>query len=168
MFHLSLTSEGGPNLGLIAHSLRGGAVAVIPTDTLYGFSARYDRPSAIRRIAALKDRQDDVPFLLLVSGLEQLPLLENSDDFVFDNQMLAQIQMAGFEIGEISCPAAYFEEASSINFRRSVRYGLGVLGVSLAAFLHRKGLSRSRLFDPDGRRLDPSDAPANASVASAG
>jgi L-threonylcarbamoyladenylate synthase len=75
MFHLSLTPEGGPNLELIAHSLRGGAVAVIPTDTLYGFSARYDRPSAIRRIAALKDRQDDVPFLLLVSGLEQLPLL---------------------------------------------------------------------------------------------
>jgi hypothetical protein len=55
--------------------------------------------------------------------LETLPLLENSDDFVFDNQMLAQILVAGFEIGEVSCPAAYFEEASSINFSRSVRYG---------------------------------------------
>ena len=54
--------------------------------------------------------------------LETLPLLENSDDFVFDNQMLAQILLAGFEIGEVSCPAAYFEEASSINFRRSVTY----------------------------------------------
>ncbi len=53
--------------------------------------------------------------------LESLPLLENSDDFVFDNQMLAQILVAGFEIGEVSCPAAYFEEASSINFSRSVR-----------------------------------------------
>jgi len=100
--------------------------------------------------------------------LESLPLLENSDDFVFDNQMLAQIHMAGFEIGEVSCPAAYFEEASSINFQRSVRYGLGVLGVSLAAFLHRKGLSSSHLFDPDGRRLDPSDSPTSASVVSAG
>ncbi len=87
--------------------------------------------------------------------LESLPLLENSDDFVFDNQMLAQILLAGFEIGEVSCPAAYFEEASSINFRRSVRYGLGVLGVSVQAFLYRKGIARFRIFDPDGRRLDP-------------
>ena len=100
--------------------------------------------------------------------LESLPLLENSDDFVFDNQMLAQIHLAGFEIGEISCPAAYFEEASSINFQRSVRYGLGVLGVSAMGFLHRKGLRRSRLFAPGGRRLDPSDTPADASVVSAG
>ena len=67
--------------------------------------------------------------------LEALPLLENSDDFVFDNQMLAQILHAGFEIGEVSCPAAYFEEASSINFRRSVRYGLGVLLTSLQLFI---------------------------------
>jgi len=96
--------------------------------------------------------------------LESLPLLENSDDFVFDNQMLAQILVAGFDIGEVSCPAAYFEEASSINFRRSVRYGLGVLATSLQAFLHRKGLARVRIFDPTGRRLEPgADAgPANA------
>ncbi len=91
--------------------------------------------------------------------LSALPLLENSDDFVFDNQMLAQILLAGFEVGEISCPAAYFEEASSINFRRSVRYGLGVLATSLRGFLQRKGLLRSRLFDPNGRRLDPHQAP---------
>jgi glycosyltransferase involved in cell wall biosynthesis len=100
--------------------------------------------------------------------LESLPLLENSDDFVFDNQMLAQIHLAGFEIGEVSCPTAYFEEASSINFRRSVRYGLGVLGVSLQGFLHRKGLVRSRLFDPGGRRLDPGRAGENAAVLTAG
>jgi hypothetical protein len=92
--------------------------------------------------------------------LESLPLLENSDDFVFDNQMLAQILLAGFEIGEISCPAAYFEEASSINFRRSVRYGLGVLATSLQAYAHRKGLAKVRLFDPNGRRLDPTSQPA--------
>ncbi len=98
--------------------------------------------------------------------LEALPLLENSDDFVFDNQMLAQILLAGFEIGEVSCPAAYFEEASSINFRRSVRYGLGVLAVSLQAFLHRKRLARFRIFDPNGRHLDPQATPENASVAS--
>jgi hypothetical protein len=85
--------------------------------------------------------------------LERLALLENSDDFVFDNQMLAQILHAGFRIGEVSCPAAYFDEASSINFRRSVRYGLGVLGVSAQHFLQRKGLSAFPIFDPSGRRL---------------
>jgi len=91
-------------------------------------------------------------------SLESLPLLENSDDFVFDNQMLAQILLAGFEVGEISCPAAYFEEASSINFSRSLSYGLGVLRVSLAAYLHRKGLAHMRIFDPGGRRLLPAAA----------
>ncbi|MFV1979433.1 MAG: glycosyltransferase family 2 protein [Myxococcota bacterium] len=91
--------------------------------------------------------------------LETLPLLENSDDFVFDNQMLAQILLAGFKIGEVSCPTAYFDEASSINFRRSVRYGLGVLKTSLDAFLHRKRLARIRYFDPNGARLDPSTPP---------
>ncbi len=85
--------------------------------------------------------------------LERLPLLENSDDFVFDNQMLAQILQAGFSIGEVSCPAAYFEEASSINFRRSMRYGLGVLWCSLQLFLQRHGIASFRIFDPAGRRL---------------
>jgi glycosyltransferase involved in cell wall biosynthesis len=96
--------------------------------------------------------------------LEALPLLENSDDFVFDNQMLAQILIAGFEIGEISCPAAYFEEASSIDFPRSVRYGLGVLVVSMRGFLHRKGLLRSRVFDPNGRRLEPGPSPGGPEI----
>ena len=63
--------------------------------------------------------------------LETLPLEENSDDFVFDNQMLVQAIWFGFHIGEISCPARYFAEASSINFRRSVQYGFGVLGTAL-------------------------------------
>jgi glycosyltransferase involved in cell wall biosynthesis len=99
--------------------------------------------------------------------LESLPLLENSDDFVFDNQMLAQILVAGFEIGEVSCPAAYFEEASSINFRRSVRYGLGVLATSFQAFVHRKGIASVRLFDPKGRRLDPRLEPEHVSLAHA-
>jgi glycosyltransferase involved in cell wall biosynthesis len=89
--------------------------------------------------------------------LEALPLLENSDDFVFDNQMLAQILVAGFKIGEVSCPTAYFEEASSINFQRSVRYGLGVLKTSLEAFLHRKGYANIRYFDSDGRCLNPQE-----------
>jgi glycosyltransferase involved in cell wall biosynthesis len=86
--------------------------------------------------------------------LESLPLLENSDDFVFDNQMLAQILYADFEVGEVSCPASYFEEASSINFHRSVRYGLGVLGVSFQLFLQRQGWASFAIFDPKGRRLD--------------
>ncbi len=87
--------------------------------------------------------------------LEALPLLENSDDFIFDNQMLAQILFQGFRIGEISCPAAYFEEASSINFSRSLKYGLGVLGVSVQLFLQRRGLAKFPIFDPNGRRLEP-------------
>ncbi|MFP8878436.1 MAG: glycosyltransferase family 2 protein [Myxococcota bacterium] len=87
--------------------------------------------------------------------LESLSLLENSDDFVFDNQMLAQILLAGYEIGEISCPAAYFEEASSINFQRSLLYGLGVLRTSVDGFLHRKKLARIHYFEPTGRRLEP-------------
>jgi glycosyltransferase involved in cell wall biosynthesis len=98
--------------------------------------------------------------------LETLPLLENSDDFVFDNQMLAQILVAGFEIGEVSCPAAYFEEASSINFSRSVRYGLGVLWTSLQVFAQRKGIAKQKLFDPQGRRLDPTAPIAGAAIAS--
>ena len=90
--------------------------------------------------------------------LARLPLLENSDDFVFDNQMLAQIHLAGFEIGEVSCPAAYFEEASSINFQRSVIYGLGVLRTSFKGFLHRKKLAKIHYFEPTGRRLAPETA----------
>ena len=78
--------------------------------------------------------------------LETLPLLANSDDFVFDNQVIAQIVAQGYSIGEISCPTKYFPEASSINFGRSVRYGLGVLLTSLLFRAYRLGLVRSRLF----------------------
>lgn len=85
--------------------------------------------------------------------LRTLPLHECSDDFVFDNQILAQAAMFGFRIGEISCPTRYFAEASSINFPRSVVYGAGVLRTSLAYRLHRTGLRRSRLFNPGGRKL---------------
>ncbi len=87
--------------------------------------------------------------------LERLALLENSDDFVFDNQMLAQALYHDFAIGEISCPAAYFEEASSINFRRSVRYGLGVIETSLRLLAQRRGWHRSSIFDEGGRKLAP-------------
>lgn len=86
--------------------------------------------------------------------LETLPLLECSDDFVFDNQMLAQAAIFGFRIGELSCPTKYFKEASSINFRRSTIYGLGVLRTSLQYRLHATGLHRNRLFDPTGRKLE--------------
>jgi glycosyltransferase involved in cell wall biosynthesis len=72
--------------------------------------------------------------------LEKLPLSENSDDFVFDNQMIAQTVWYGFRIGEISCPTRYFPEASSINFARSVKYGFGVLGTALEYRLSRLGI----------------------------
>jgi glycosyltransferase involved in cell wall biosynthesis len=90
--------------------------------------------------------------------LVQLPLLENSDDFVFDNQMLAQCVHFGFRIGEISCPAKYFKEASSINFRRSVTYGLGVVATTLQFALQRWGLWRFRMFDPKGRKLETNES----------
>jgi glycosyltransferase involved in cell wall biosynthesis len=86
--------------------------------------------------------------------LRTLPLLENSDDFVFDNEMLAQCICFGFRIGEISCPTKYFQEASSINFRRSVKYGFGVLATTLKLRLQRLGIVNLRLFRPTGRKLD--------------
>lgn len=85
--------------------------------------------------------------------LESLPLWENSDDFVFDNEMLAQVIYFGFPIGEVSCPTRYFEEASSINFSRSVKYGLGVLATSVKFFLQKRGWAKFRIFSPQGRRL---------------
>jgi glycosyltransferase involved in cell wall biosynthesis len=85
--------------------------------------------------------------------LETLPLLENSDDFVFDNQMIAQAVMFGFEIGEISCPTKYFEEASSINFRRSVKYGLGVLATTMSFAAHKLGIRRAPRFGATGRKV---------------
>lgn len=71
----------------------------------------------------------------------------NSDDFVFDNQMLAQIFYAGYEIAEITCPTKYFKEASSINLRRSIKYGLGVLATSMSYFLRRVGIGRNKIFN---------------------
>ena len=85
--------------------------------------------------------------------LETLPILENSDDFVFDNQMIAQAVMFGFRIGEISCPTKYFEEASSINFKRSVEYGLGVLITSISFAAHKMGLIHLARFDSNGRKV---------------
>jgi hypothetical protein len=86
--------------------------------------------------------------------LRALPLEENSDDFVFDNQMLAQAAYFGFPIGEVSCPSKYFEEASSISFRRSVTYGLGVLRTSMQFWLQSHKLGRYAIFDRNGRRLE--------------
>jgi glycosyltransferase involved in cell wall biosynthesis len=86
--------------------------------------------------------------------LTELPLLENSDDFVFDNQMLAQCVHFGFRIGEVSCPTKYFEEASSINFRRSVKYGFGVLGTTLQFALKKVGLVHPPRFSETGRKLE--------------
>lgn len=85
--------------------------------------------------------------------LENLPLEENSDDFVFDNEMISQAVFFNYRIGEISCPTRYFEEASSINFSRSVKYGIGVLATSIKFRLHKMGLKKSRIFGENGRKL---------------
>jgi glycosyltransferase involved in cell wall biosynthesis len=78
--------------------------------------------------------------------LRKIDLTPNSDDFIFDNQMIAQIFSKGYEIAEITCPTKYFDEASSINFKRSSIYGLGVLNVSMRYFLHRLGIWKWRLL----------------------
>ncbi len=100
--------------------------------------------------------------------LTTLPLLENSPDFVFDNQMLAQCVHFGFRIGEVSCPTKYFAEASSINFRRSVKYGFGVLGTSLEYKFNKWGWIRQPRFSAEGRRLElpPEVAKASSMVGS--
>jgi glycosyltransferase involved in cell wall biosynthesis len=85
--------------------------------------------------------------------LETLPLEDNSNDFVFDNEMIAQAVYFGFSIGEISCPTHYFENASSINFRRSVGYGLGVIATALKFALQKLGIIRVSIFDRLGKRL---------------
>jgi hypothetical protein len=85
--------------------------------------------------------------------LETLPLEENDDDFVFDNQMLVQAVHFGFSIAEVTCPTSYFAEASSINFSRSVKYGFGVLRAALDHRLTRMGLPAPAYLRPDGRRL---------------
>src|ERR1700720_1465861 len=85
--------------------------------------------------------------------LESLPLLENSDDFLFDNEMLAQCVYFGYRIGEVSCPTKYFDEASSLNFARSVKYGFGVLNTTLKCGLQKWGIAHYRLFSSTGRKL---------------
>jgi len=79
--------------------------------------------------------------------LEKINFEANSEDFVFDNQMLSQILYQGFEIAEVTCPTKYFEEASSINFRRSMKYGLGVLQTSLVHRFCKWGLMKSEIYD---------------------
>ncbi|MGH9528912.1 MAG: glycosyltransferase family 2 protein [Terriglobales bacterium] len=87
--------------------------------------------------------------------LMTLPVLENSDDFIFDNEVLAQCVHFKFRIGEVSCPTKYFEEASSINFSRSVKYGLGVVATTLQFAFQRIGIANFRIFNSRGRKLEP-------------
>ena len=79
--------------------------------------------------------------------LEAIAFNSNSDDFVFDNQMLSQIIYAGFDIAEVTCPTKYFEEASSINLKRSMKYGLGVLAVSINHRLNKMGVIKSKIYN---------------------
>jgi hypothetical protein len=85
--------------------------------------------------------------------LETLPLLENSDDFVFDNQMLLQAFYFGFFVGEISCPTLYNQESSSINFVRSIKYGIEVLITGLKYMVAKREILKISIFSKDGKRL---------------
>ncbi|MBM4134680.1 MAG: glycosyltransferase family 2 protein [Nitrospira sp.] len=94
-----------------------------------------------------------------------LPLEENSDDFAFDNEMLVQLVYYGYEIAEITCPTKYFPDASSISFRRSVKYGLSVLMTTAKFVLAKWGIRRFPIFDPQGRTLaDPAERKEGGSV----
>ena len=85
--------------------------------------------------------------------LEQLPLDENSNDFVFDNQMIAQAAYFGYRIGEISCPTVYEKESSSISFQRSITYGFGVINTSMQYRLNKLGVKKDRYLSFDGHKL---------------
>jgi glycosyltransferase involved in cell wall biosynthesis len=85
--------------------------------------------------------------------LSSLPLLENSDDFIFDNEMLAQAVYFGYRVGEVSCPTKYASDSSSINFTRSVTYGFGVLSTAGKFFLQKLGIAKFRIFSQRGRKL---------------
>jgi glycosyltransferase involved in cell wall biosynthesis len=100
------------------------------------------------------------------SLIEGLAFERNSDDFVFDNQIIAQAVVAGARIGEVSCPTRYQEDASSINLRRSIKYGLGVLRTSVQYRLHKSGLRRYHYLEPSSRPAPP--APGQAADAEAG
>jgi len=97
--------------------------------------------------------------------LTDLPLLENSDDFVFDNQILAQCVYFGYRIGEVSCPTKYFEEASSINFSRSVKYGLGVLSNSIGYRLNKWKILHSERYHAPGTPVAPKNKMSTAEMA---
>lgn len=94
--------------------------------------------------------------------LLRLPLEENSDNFVFDNQVIAQAVFFGYRVGELSCPTKYFEAASSISLLPSVRYGLGVLRTSVQFVMQRWGLAHFRIFSADGSRLFPATPASDA------
>lgn len=89
--------------------------------------------------------------------LETLPLEENSNDFVFDSEMLIQTVYFGFRIGELSCPTRYFKGASSINFNRSVKYGFGVLASTMKYVISKLGLGKFEIFSSDGTKLSPDE-----------
>jgi len=81
--------------------------------------------------------------------LDNIPFMKNSDDFIFDNEILAQITFFGYRIAELSCPTKYFSDASSINLRGSIKYGFGVLGTSLKYLLHKYGIRKFSIFIKD-------------------
>ena len=89
-------------------------------------------------------------------ALLKLPILEDSDDFVFDNQMLLQAFYFGFRVGEITSPSVYTSDSSSINFSRSIVYGLGVLKTAMAYFLSKRSIAGSSIFNKNGRTLGAS------------
>jgi len=93
--------------------------------------------------------------------LQDLPLLENSDDFLFDNQIIAQAVYFGYQIGEITAPSRYTRDSSSISFKRSVIYGLGVMATAIEFYLQKTGIFKFPIFDKNGKRIRERDIAAD-------
>ena len=143
--------EGLSAINNVLRQLPKGSVVIFAQDRppIRAKRLEYYRYPWAKRVASLA-----APKPQKLGVLEELPLAANSDDFVFDNQMLVQAHAFGFRMGEISCPTRYFPEASQINFRRSVVYGLGVLRSALAYRLWKWKFAAPRMLSRDpGLRL---------------
>jgi glycosyltransferase involved in cell wall biosynthesis len=149
----SMVAPGGYDLALASRVLGGGALrGGMPVWKLVANRALTHTENAM--IGASLSEYHTGYRAFSRRALETLPLAENRNDFVFDNEVLAQAVHFGLSIGEMSCPAHYFDEMSSMSMRTGVRYGLGVLGAAARLVAHRTGVARSAMFDPAGRKLD--------------
>ena len=153
MYDVIIIGGGASGLMAAITAARGGAKVTI--------LEHYDFPEDLKELihecqkgTYLSDRECHVCPNNCTTCINSHQCTSCDDDFVFDNEMLALVSYYGYKIGEISCPTKYFPEASSINFVRSCKYGLGVLSVSIKYFLAYTGIYKSKIFKKDAQKLD--------------